>query len=539
MNHKRLPIMLVCILLLTACSLLGGGQVVVDVPTPIVTTTTTAVPSTTATATTAADAPTATATTQAPITATAPAAACSDAATFVGDLTVPDNSQMAPGVGFVKTWRVRNSGTCTWDGRYSLVHSGGDLLGAITASFPLPLTVAPGQTADLSVSLVSPGTAGRYESDWKLSNAQGTRFGVGSSSAPMWVKIEVTRPQPARNSSISGFAWQDKNGDNRVDANEMLPGVTIALSTGPECRVPLTSMKTDGNGRFSFTQLPSGAYCLTGTDGSVTVGQAGLVLGANQQLTDVNVTWPPIWPDPVTIAGAVYQDVNDNGAYDAGEPPVANREVWLINGPCHVSAAPLATTLSAADGRYTFKGAYDGRYCLGLTGPDGLEDVAVATVSPGQVVDNVHLRVVTANASINGYLWSDYCSVGRGGDGYPVVDGNCVPDGNGGYRADGMIEPNEGYIAGVTMRLQAGPCTGDNTTAVATAVTAYDGSYAFTGLQGGAYCVYMNAAENGNAAILLPGDWTFPAPGIWYQQITLRPGDRANSVNFGWDYQLD
>jgi hypothetical protein len=67
-----------------------------------------------------------------------------------------------------------------------------------------------------------------------------------------------------------------------------------------------------------------------------------------------------------------------------------------------------------------------------------------------------------------------------------------------------------------------------------TAVTVTDnfGKYFFGDLPPGVYCVSMNAA------ILLPGDWTYPARGIWYQEIHVQQGAHVNPVNFGWDYQL-
>jgi hypothetical protein len=37
---------------------------------------------------------------------------------------------------------------------------------------------------------------------------------------------------------------------------------------------------------------------------------------------------------------------------------------------------------------------------------------------------------------------------------------------------------------------------------------------------------------------MLPGDWTFPQTGIWYQPITVGAGEQVAPVNFGWDYQL-
>jgi hypothetical protein len=99
-----------------------------------------------------------------------------------------------------------------------------------------------------------------------------------------------------------------------------------------------------------------------------------------------------------------------------------------------------------------------------------------------------------------------------------------------------MIQPTEGYIAGVTVRLQAGSCATDNPTTLATAVTDSNGRYTFTKLNAGTYCVLINAAESANINTLFAGNWTFPQPGIWYHQITLNNGEQASPVNFGWDF---
>lgn len=458
---------------------------------------------------------------------------CVDAATFVADVTVTDNTQFAPNTGFVKTWRIKNSGTCTWTGQYSLVHAGGNLLGAISSTFPLPASVAPGQTIDLSVSLIAPAAPGSYQSDWKLSNAQGNRFGVGRNSAAVWVKIVVPSPQSTSNGSLSGFVWQDKDNDNSVDTDEMLPNITVALATGTDCRTVLSNVKSDGNGRFTFSNLAANTYCLLGTAGSTTVSQGNIALGQNQQLTNVILTWPPLWPQPTIITGLIYQDANQNGVYDAGESLLANREVQLVPGTaCHVAGTPIAVTFSGADGRYTLAGQFSGSYCVGLQGNGGLDDTIGLTLTSGQRVDNLNLKAYLATGSITGWVWDDQC--------YPLSDfqgGNCVDDGNGGVRADGMIQASEGYLVGVTVRLQAGSCATDNPTVLATAVTNSDGRYSFGQLAEGKYCVLINANEGANADKLMAGSWTFPQPGIWYQQIHLDNGQQATPVNFGWDFQ--
>lgn len=143
-------------------------------------------PTTTPTITTPPPTPSPTAT-KAP---TQPPAAC-DAIKFVSDVTIPDNTQVAANAPFIKTWRLRNTGTCTWTTSYSLVFTGGDSMGA-PASVALKENVPSGNAADISVDLVAPGQPGTYRANFKLRNAGGQTFGLGADgSNPFWVQIKV------------------------------------------------------------------------------------------------------------------------------------------------------------------------------------------------------------------------------------------------------------------------------------------------------------------------------------------------------------
>ena len=64
---------------------------------------------------------------------TATAVSYCDWVIFVKDVTVPDGTGFAPGEIFVKTWRLKNRGTCTWTPDYMLVFTSGDWLGSTTA----------------------------------------------------------------------------------------------------------------------------------------------------------------------------------------------------------------------------------------------------------------------------------------------------------------------------------------------------------------------------------------------------------------------
>jgi hypothetical protein len=124
-------------------------------------------------------------------TATATEAPCTDRAAFVSDVTIPDDTNLAAGATFTKTWRLRNAGTCTWDTGYALVFDSGNIMSG-PASVALPGTVAPNATVDLSVSLKAPTSNGTHRGNWKLRNSAGVIFGIGvNANQPFWVQITV------------------------------------------------------------------------------------------------------------------------------------------------------------------------------------------------------------------------------------------------------------------------------------------------------------------------------------------------------------
>ena len=98
-----------------------------------------------------------------------------DRAVFVADVTVPDGTVMAQGQVFIKTWRIKNIGACSWTPAYSVVFFSGDSLNG-PAVQALTGNVDPGQTVDVSVNLKAPGSNGSYTGYWKIRNASGVTF---------------------------------------------------------------------------------------------------------------------------------------------------------------------------------------------------------------------------------------------------------------------------------------------------------------------------------------------------------------------------
>jgi uncharacterized repeat protein (TIGR01451 family) len=122
---------------------------------------------------------------------TPPPSGCSDRVAFIADVTVPDYTNFAPNTSFTKTWRLKNIGTCTWTTAYSTTYFSGDPLSAVYP-VPMPYSVAPGQSVDVSVNMVAPSVSGTYKGNWGLKNASGTIFALGTyANIPFWVLIKV------------------------------------------------------------------------------------------------------------------------------------------------------------------------------------------------------------------------------------------------------------------------------------------------------------------------------------------------------------
>lgn len=227
-----------------------------------------------------------------------PAAVCNQAA-FIADITIPDGTLMSKGQNFTKTWRLKNSGTCSWTSSYTVVFISGTNLAAKN-TYSLPKQVNPGDSVDISIPMQAPNTNGTYQSNWMIQPGSGPSFGVsgsgGGAGVPFFALIKVGAssdgnvhydfaanycdatwssgdsnhlPCPGANSGTKGFVivlsnpelenrhenepaiWMQPNHDNRGFLRGVFPSYTVkdkdhfvatigCLDNNSGCRVQFT-----------------------------------------------------------------------------------------------------------------------------------------------------------------------------------------------------------------------------------------------------------------------------------------------------------
>lgn len=164
-----------------------------------------------------------------------------DDADFVTDVTIPDGTVLDPNESFTKTWRLKNSGTCSWTPSYAVVFSNGDSMSGPSTQ-ALTGNVNPGQTMDISVDLKAPSSPGNYQGYWKLRNAAGVTF------ATFYVDIKVSGGGPFAVTSVnySVSTFDENTYDN-------CPIVTANITTNGAGTVTYYWTRSDGSNSSTET----------------------------------------------------------------------------------------------------------------------------------------------------------------------------------------------------------------------------------------------------------------------------------------------
>lgn len=348
--------------------------------------------------------------------------------------------------------------------------------------------------------------------------------------------------------SLGDRGWLDRNANGVQDSGEPgAPGVTVTLF-GAATNTPVGApVQTDTNGNYSFT-VEAGRYYLVFTpppgyqispqnqgeddtadsDGDPTGRTPDIDLEAGMN----DPSWDLGLYQTLGLGNLVWNDVNNNGLVDGGEPGIPNVVVNLyrdVDGnsvPDEPQASPFATMPTGQDGSYRFDNLAPGSYIVQIIPPAGYTSSTgangqltgpyegPATPGPNNDVNNDDNGSASTIGGYDGVLGKpitltlgaepDTPVDGDGANGNLTLDfGLFQPASLGSTvwadtNANGVRDEGEPGVGGVTVTLYNS--TGAS---VGAATTGSDGIYGFTNLRPGSYRVGFSN---------LPAGLTFTRP---------------------------
>lgn len=120
-----------------------------------------------------------------------------DSSTFVADVTVPDGTIMAPYQEFEKVWRVRNSGTVPWIGRWLARRGAPTGHGVPTSPYRVRIpNTQPGKEVEIIVPVRAQPLAGASQVHWKMVDDDGWEYFPDRYSLGLVLSILVEAERP-------------------------------------------------------------------------------------------------------------------------------------------------------------------------------------------------------------------------------------------------------------------------------------------------------------------------------------------------------
>lgn len=265
---------------------------------------------------------------------------CQDSAFFLEDITIPDDTPVAAGQPFTKTWRLQNSGTCTWNKAYAIIFADGERMDA-PQILPLTQDVPPQASLDVSIPMVAPLDKGTYRSEWLFTNGlTHQNFGLGGpDGAGFWVQIVVEESATAT-PTPPPTATESPTESPTVSSS--------ATPTAVPTTVPSTPIIV------TATAVASPEATATPSTGSI----GGLIW---DDVCQVSAGDGVFSAGCVPISGGGYKA---NGLLDSDETGIQGVEVSLFTGACPGNGRLPTKQQSDENGLFLFENLLAGPYCL-------------------------------------------------------------------------------------------------------------------------------------------------------------------------------
>ncbi|MEM7316160.1 MAG: SdrD B-like domain-containing protein, partial [Planctomycetota bacterium] len=206
------------------------------------------------------------------------------------------------------------------------------------------------------------------------------------------VDAGLVRSTDSDHGTIGDFVWHDINGDGVQDLNEPgLDGVAVDLFADG---IQLGTTFTVHGGRYSFYGLSPGDYTLrfvspdgfdpspigmggdasADSDSDPTTGFVDVVVSAGEKSVAIDAGFVERTSGEIgVVAGLAWDDLNNNGIQDAGEPGIAGVTASLFLNDPEIRIAQVETD---AEGRYEFRGLPAGEFYVSFVNPLGYNPTA-------------------------------------------------------------------------------------------------------------------------------------------------------------------
>lgn len=286
--------------------------------------------------------------------------------------------------------------------------------------------------------------------------------------------------------SIGGLAYIDKDFSGTMNGKEsIVTGLTVSLAD--ENGKILSTVKTNGKGRYIFEKLTPGVYQvqLAAKDGYAftkagegnailnTSGGNGksewihLALGAELTNVDAGMIIPG------TVTGVVFADANDDGRKDGSEQGMEGMTVHMLE-----NGTIVYSTTVTRDGNFKFDAVMPGTYRLRYELPE--RGIFAKVVANGNTMNGVgYADTEEFNIGSAGSYNAPLCGVLTLGE----ISGTVFRDSNG----NGVVDNEESPVEGVTIRLAP---TRDDLEEL-TVTTAEDGNFILSALHPDEYILQV------------------------------------------------
>ena len=103
------------------------------------------------------------------------------------DETIPDGTRFKVGDGFVKSWTVKNVGTCSWSKKFRWMLVEGDPLKGESDKRLSNVDIMPGESVRIDIEMAAPQITGHYHSVYKIFTEEGGEVTPNGFWIDVWV----------------------------------------------------------------------------------------------------------------------------------------------------------------------------------------------------------------------------------------------------------------------------------------------------------------------------------------------------------------